>query len=93
MKQSVSKGQNFYLQVWFDAPHSPWEVIPGNWTNWYKSPSSRSAVKENKAYKYATMVFLYCIFRRLFSNYVFAQGQFSRFEYWNVEAGCVRFGR
>eukprot|EP01041_Mallomonas_annulata_P006605 gene6605-13370_t len=28
MSESVSRQKPFFLNVWFDAPHSPWEMIP-----------------------------------------------------------------
>jgi len=29
MKESLAKGKPFYQQVWFHAPHGPWEEVPG----------------------------------------------------------------
>ena len=29
MQASVKEGKPFYLQLWFHAPHGPWEYIPG----------------------------------------------------------------
>jgi arylsulfatase A-like enzyme len=29
MQQSVAENKPFYIQVWFHAPHGPWEEIPG----------------------------------------------------------------
>lgn len=28
MRESKQKGQPFFLQVWFETPHGPWEVMP-----------------------------------------------------------------
>lgn len=59
MKSAVETGKPFFLQVWFDAPHSPWEEIPGEWTSLYRSLASNGTnlrFKDQKEYKYATMV-------------------------------------
>lgn len=34
MEDSVRRGIPFYVQVWFHAPHGPWEEIP-EFRNWY----------------------------------------------------------
>jgi hypothetical protein len=34
MSESVTAKKNFYLHLWFDAPHGPWETIEP-YDNWY----------------------------------------------------------
>ena len=60
MKECVHSKKRFYIHLAYDAPHSPWEVIPGNWTRQYKSLwySDLKSNKENRAFKYATMVII-----------------------------------
>jgi hypothetical protein len=35
MKETISQGKNFYIHLWFDAPHGPWETIEP-YDQWYK---------------------------------------------------------
>eukprot|EP01042_Synura_sphagnicola_P002146 gene2146-2565_t len=28
MNETISRGENFFMQLWFYAPHGPWEIIP-----------------------------------------------------------------
>jgi membrane-anchored protein YejM (alkaline phosphatase superfamily) len=53
MNETVQRGQNFFMQLWFDAPHGPWETIqPFDQlyaSNLWEGPESRN-------FKYATMV-------------------------------------
>jgi arylsulfatase A-like enzyme len=54
MNETVSRGQRFYLHLWYDAPHGPWEIIEP-YDRLYKEtawPGGRAS----RNFKYATMV-------------------------------------
>ena len=35
MQETVNNGKNFFLQLAYDAPHGPWEIIHGDWVHNY----------------------------------------------------------
>ena len=47
MKESVSNNKNFYLHLWFDAPHGPWESIEP-YESWYPNVKSGKLNKNLK---------------------------------------------
>ena len=54
MRETVSRGKNFFIQLAYDAPHGPWEIIPGNWVQNYTKQGLFK--KKDRLFKYATMV-------------------------------------
>jgi len=53
MNETVASGKNFFIHLWFDAPHGPWEIIEP-YNKWY-SPTKWEGANSRNA-KYATMV-------------------------------------
>lgn len=49
MNNSVSKGVPFFAQVWFHAPHGPWEALPG-YNKLYPSRGGDKKSKKKTAY-------------------------------------------
>ncbi|CAM9672829.1 unnamed protein product, partial [Ectocarpus fasciculatus] len=37
MKQTKDNNMSFYMHVWFEQPHGPWNLMPG-FTDWYGGP-------------------------------------------------------
>lgn len=53
INESISAGKNFFIHLWYDAPHGPWEIIKP-FDNLY--PSKMWGGPSTRNYKYATMV-------------------------------------
>jgi len=59
MKEAVRKKRPFYQQVWFHAPHGPWEEVPG-WKHLYPEvqkplPHELQTCAMNKTTRYCSM--------------------------------------
>jgi arylsulfatase A-like enzyme len=53
MNETVRRGQSFFVQLWFDAPHGPWETVQP-FDQWYAGNMWEG--RESRNFKYATMV-------------------------------------
>lgn len=52
MTEAKQNNSSFYMHVWFEAPHGPWEIMP-NFASWYGGPRLR---QDNRMDAYKTMV-------------------------------------
>lgn len=56
MNETISRGQQFYMHLWFDAPHGPWESIEPFDKLYAPHQFDGKADRNDRNYKYATMV-------------------------------------
>lgn len=53
MREAKERNESFYMHVWFEQPHGPWNIMP-RFADWYGGMSKISARNRNDCYK--TMV-------------------------------------
>ena len=56
MNETISRGQQFYMHLWFDAPHGPWETIEPFDKLYAPHQFDGKAARNDRNHKYATMV-------------------------------------
>lgn len=56
MRETSARGQPFYMHLWYDAPHGPWETIAPFNKLYTPSQFDGKASRNDRNYKYATMV-------------------------------------
>lgn len=59
MNRTIHSGKNFYMHLWFDAPHSPWEIIhpfEKLYNSKTKQPVDITLTRSAQRFPYLTMI-------------------------------------